>query len=329
MSVEPMNAEPGFVARRPAGLRLTLVRDYGIVASFALLFVVLTLSSSAFLTSTNLLNILDQWSPTLIIAVASTIVFVAGGFDLSVGSVYALAGVTAALLTPDVGVVPALAIGVAAGAVCGVVNGLLVTVGRINAFIATLATSMMIVGLAYLLTRGDLISVSDPGFSTLGAGEWLGVSYAIWICVGVVVLCGVLLGRTVFGRFAYATGGNPEAARLSGINVTAVRTIAFTLSGACAALAGVIVASRVSTGQADAGGLTLAIDAVTGIVIGGTSILGGAGAIWRTVLGVLLLALLGNGFNLLGLNATDQQIVKGAIVLLAVAVDAWARTAKP
>ncbi len=328
MSLEATAATSRMLAGGLGRIRPSAVRDYGIVASFVALFVALAVSSSAFLTSTNLLNILDQWSPVLIIAAASTVVFIAGGFDLSVGSIYALAGVVAALCADDVGVWPALLLGVGAGVACGIVNGLLTTAGRINPFITTLATGMMILGLAYALTDGDLITVTEPGFTDLGAGELLGVPYSVWVCAAFVAACGFLLSRTVYGRFVYAAGGNPEAARLSGVNVGAVRTIAYTLSGASAGIGGVLVTSRVATGQADAGGLNLALDAVTGIVLGGTSIAGGAGAIWRTVLGVLLLALLGNGFNLLGVSATYQQIVQGAIVLAAVGVDAWAKSSR-
>jgi ribose transport system permease protein len=130
---------------------------------------------------------------------------------------------------------------------------------------------------------------------------------------------------TRFGRRVYAVGGNPEAARLSGIRVNFVRASTFAISGAAAGLAGVIVTSRVATGQADSGGLNIALDAIAGIVIGGTSIAGGAGAIWRTVLGVLLLAMIGNGFNLLNVDSTYQRIFQGAIILFAVGIDAWSR----
>jgi ribose transport system permease protein len=184
---------------------------------------------------------------------------------------------------------------------------------------------MMILGISYLLSDGDLITITAAGFSDLGTGTFLGVSYAIWVGGAFIAACGFLLSRTIFGRYVFAAGGNPEAAWLSGVSVGRVRTAAFVLGGGAAGLAGVIVASRVSTGQADAGGLNLALDAVTGVVLGGTSIAGGEGAIWRTVLGVLLLALIGNGFNLLGIDPTYQRIVQGSIILAAVGVDAWAK----
>jgi ribose transport system permease protein len=305
---------------------LAVFRDYGIVVVFVALFVVLSLASPVFFSRVNLLNILDQWSATLIIAVAGTLVLIAGGFDLSVGSIYAFSGVIAALTVGHIGAWGAILLGVAAGLGCGVVNGILATWGRINPFIATLATSIMIGGFALVLTDGNLISVLDNGhFTVLGRSDFETIKYSVWTLLAFTLLCGYLLSRTTYGRRVYASGGNPEAARLSGVRVNLVKASTFALSGTAAGIAGVIVASRVATGQADSGGLGIALDAVAGIVIGGTSILGGAGAIWRTVLGVLLLAMIGNGFNLLNVNSTYQRIFQGAIILFAVGVDAWSR----
>ena len=305
---------------------LSVLRDYGIVVVFVALFIVLSFASPVFFSRVNLLNILDQWSATLIIAVAGTLVLIAGGFDLSVGSIYAFSGVIAALTVGHIGAWGAILLGVAAGLGCGVVNGILATWGRINPFIATLATSIMIGGFALVLTDGNLISVLDNGhFTVLGRSDFETIKYSVWTLLAFTLLCGYLLSRTTYGRRVYASGGNPEAARLSGVRVNLVKASTFALSGTAAGIAGVIVASRVATGQADSGGLGIALDAVAGIVIGGTSILGGAGAIWRTVLGVLLLAMIGNGFNLLNVNSTYQRIFQGAIILFAVGVDAWSR----
>jgi ribose transport system permease protein len=325
MSAPELAVENGrFGVRRLA--RLEGLRDYGIVFSFIALFVTLSLSSNVFFTHQNLINILDQWSATTIIAVGGTLVFIAGGFDLSVGSIYAVSGVVAALSAPHVGTWGAVLLGFAAGLGCGIVNGVLATVGRINAFIATLATSIMIAGLALVLTHGNLITVLKPvSFTTLGRGKFAGVPYSVWTLLIFSVACAFLLARTTFGRMIYASGGNPEAARLSGIRVNLVRASMFAISGLSAGIAGVIVTSRVATGQADSGGLQIALDAVAGIVIGGTSIMGGAGAVWRTVLGVLMLAMIGNGFNLLNVESTYQRIFEGAIILFAVGVDAWSR----
>jgi ribose transport system permease protein len=320
------DAAPGrrFDVRRLSGL--AVLRDYGIVFSFVALFMTLSFASPVFFSRINLLNILDQWSATLIIAVAGTLVFIAGGFDLSVGSIYAVSGVVAAMTAPHIGAWGSILLGVGMGLGCGIVNGILTTVGRINAFIATLATSIMIAGIALVLTGGSLISVlSPPSFTILGRGNFITAKYSVWTFLAFALVCGYLLSRTTLGRAIYASGGNQEAARLSGVRVGLVRGITFAISGTAAGIAGVIVTSRVATGQADSGGLQIALDAVAGIVIGGTSILGGAGAVWRTVLGVLLLAMIGNGFNLLNVNSTYQRIFQGAIILFAVGIDAWSR----
>jgi ribose transport system permease protein len=326
MTAHDETAAPAAVFDLSRLKRLAVLRDYGIVFAFAALFIVLSLASPVFFTRINLLNILDQWSATLIIAVAGTLVLIAGGFDLSVGSIFALAGVIAALTVPHIGAWGAILLGVGAGLGCGVLNGILATWGRINPFITTLATSIMIAGLALALTHGNLISVlTNTHFTVLGRGKFGTIKYSIWTLLAFTLACGYLLSRTTYGRRVYASGGNPEAARLSGVRVNLVKASTFALSGTAAGIAGTIVASRVATGQADSGGLGIALDAVAGIVIGGTSILGGAGAVWRTVLGVLLLAMIGNGFNLLNVNSTYQRIFTGAIILFAVGLDAWSR----
>ena len=308
-------------------LRVEAVRDYGIVFAFLAMFITLSLSSPVFLTSANLLNVLNQSSEVGIIAVAGTLVVIAGGFDLSVGAIYAVGGVVAAQTVPDIGVPGALLAGVLVGLGFGICNGAIVTVGRINPFVATLASQIIVRGIALVLTGGTLITVTDPSFATLGQGSVFTIRYAVLVWLGFAVLVALLLGRTTFGRYVYAVGGNAEAARLSGIRVGLVRGVTFALSGLAAGLAGVVVASRVSTGQADTGaGLELA--AIAAIVIGGTSILGGEGAIWRTVLGVVLITLIGNGFNLLNVDPTYQQIFQGVIILLAVGIDAWARRSR-
>jgi ribose transport system permease protein len=314
----------GSGARRSAAV-LQSARDYGIVVAFVVLFCVLSLTSDPFFTATNLFNILDQNAAVGIIAVGSTLVFIAGGFDLSIGAVYALSAVVAAMVQDEVGTVAALLLGLLLGVSAGLGNGLLTSLGRINPFIATLGTSIIIGGLAIAITAGEFITVTDEGFTELGRGGVGRLTYAVIIWLAFAVGCGVLLHLTRFGRHVFASGGNAEAARLSGVRVNVVRTVCYALSGFSAALAGILVVSRAGTAVPEAGGLSMAVLAVTAVVIGGTSILGGEGAVWRTVLGVLLLALIGNGFNLLEVNPTYQDIIRGGIILVAVAIDAWAR----
>jgi ribose transport system permease protein len=252
-------------------------------------------------------------------------VLVAGGIDLSVGAIYALAGVTAAKLAQHGSPAPAIAAGVAIGLAVGVVNGVVATFFRINALIATLAMSFVISGIASLITHGNLVVLFDhPEFGDIARTHLLGVRSSTWIMLVAVVVIGVVLGRTVAGRYMYAAGGSAEAARLAGVRVNAIRVLAFAISGAAAGLAGVLDASRVLSAQSGSGE-ALAFTVLAGIVVGGTSILGGEGAVWRTVVGVLFIALVGNGFDLLGLDPLYEQITLGVIMLLAVGIDAWAR----
>ena len=301
------------------------LRSAGILIPFAALFLTLAVTSDSFATETNLLNILDQQTATLIIAAAGTLVLVAGGIDLSVGAIYALAGVTAAKLAQHGSPAPAIAAGVAIGLAVGVVNGVVATFFRINALIATLAMSFVISGIASLVTHGNLVVLFDhPEFGDLARTHLLGVRSSTWIMLVAVVVIGVVLGRTVAGRYMYAAGGSAQAARLAGVRVNAIRVLAFSISGAAAGLAGVLDASRVLSAQSGAGE-ALAFTVLAGIVVGGTSILGGEGAVWRTFVGVLFIALVGNGFDLLGLDPLYEQITLGVIMLLAVGIDAWAR----
>jgi ribose transport system permease protein len=326
---------PTLEAERPAGpsraaaivdrLRGASIRDFGIVVGFVVLFLVLSFSSDAFLTSRNLLNVLDQSAAVGIIACGATMVIIAGGFDLSVGAIFAVSGVVAALVANEAASpVLGIAAGVASGALFGLLNALLVTLGRVNAFVATLASSIMLRGLGLLLTSGMIVTVPMLGFQSLAQNKLVGVKYSVWVLVAFIAVTWFLLSRTAFGRYVYAVGGNAEAARLSGLRVEVIRGATFVLSGLSAGVAGVIVASRTGSAQADAGA-GLELSAIAAAVIGGTSVMGGEGAIWRTVLGVLLLAMITNGSNLLNMNPTYQQILTGAIIVVAVSFDAWSR----
>jgi ribose transport system permease protein len=182
----------------------------------------------------------------------------------------------------------------------------------------------MVRGIAIAITGGQLVRVSDPEYAILGRGELLGIKHSVWLFLGTIVVTSFLLWATRFGRYIYAAGGNAEAARLAGVPVRLVKGATFAISGFAAGLAGILISSKVATGQPDVG-VGLEISAIAAIVIGGTSIMGGEGAIWRTVLGLLLLALIRNGFNLLNIDPIFQQIFQGAIILAAVGIDAWAR----
>jgi ribose transport system permease protein len=206
------------------------------------------------------------------------------------------------------------------------VNGVIITVFRINSLIATLAMSFVVGGLASLVTSGNLIILfSKPSFGDLSRTVFLGVNTSTWLMVVTVVLLAVVLARTTAGRYMYAAGGNAEAARLAGVRVQQIKVLTFVLSGGAAALGGLIDTSRVLSAQASNGETTLTFTVLAGIVVGGTSILGGEGGVWRTVVGVLFIALIGNGSDLLGLNPLYDQIILGVILLVAVGTDAWSR----
>jgi ribose transport system permease protein len=306
--------------------RVDVLRDYGVVVAFLALFITLSLTSSVFFTAANMRNLAFQTAPVGIIAAGGTLVFIAGGFDLSVGAISSFAGIMAAkiFLGAGLGLWPSLIAGALVGLGFGIGNGVLITLGRVNAFIATLATSIVINGIGQVVTSGNLVTVETDHFTLLGLGQLWGIGYPVFVWLAFVLVCGFLLSRTAFGRYVYASGGNAEAARLAGVRVGTVRATTFAISGLAAGIAGVILVSEVQTAQWNANS-GIEFDAITAIVLGGTSLLGGEGAIWRSVLGAFFLQMIGNGFNLLGTTPQWQYVIKGVILAAAVSLDAWAR----
>jgi ribose transport system permease protein len=306
-----------------------LVRRFGILVPFVALFILLAVASPNFLRPANLFNILDQQAATIIIASAGTLVLVAGGIDLSVGAIYALAGVTAATVASRGGpMLLAVVAGVAVGCLVGIANGIITTRFRINALIATLAVSFVVSGIAALVTQGNLVVAFDRlDFQAVATTRFLGITSAAWIMIAFAIVTALVLAFTTFGRYVYASGGNAEAARLGGVAVDRIKLMTFAISGLAAGLAGVVDTSRVLSAQANAGTF-LVFTVLAGIVVGGTSIMGGEGAVWRTVVGCLFIALIGNGYNILGLDPFYRQITLGAILLIAVGIDAWSRRAE-
>jgi ribose transport system permease protein len=312
-----------------AALSLRRVRDAlrrgGIVIPFVITLVALSVISPSFLRFQNLANILDQQAGIIIVAAAGTLVLIAGGIDLSIGAIYGLAGATAAQVSASVSVPVGIVAALAVGLIVGLINGVIVTRFRINALIGTLAMSFVVSGVGAIVTKGNLIVVFDhPEFQVFAATKIVGVTSAAWMMIAVAIAGTIVLSRSTFGRYVYATGGNAEAARLGGVRINTIRIATFALSGAAAALAGSIDASRVLSAQASAGQF-LTFTVLTGIIVGGTSISGGEGSVQRTVVGCLFVALVANGFNLLGLDPFYQQITLGVILLLAVGTDAWSR----
>jgi ribose transport system permease protein len=302
------------------------VRRFGIGIPFVIVFVLLAIVSPPFLRTQNLTNILDQQAGIIILACAGTLVLIAGGIDLSIGAIYGLAGAvalnTATTFSSPLGVIAGLAVGLTVG----LINGLVVTRFRINPLIGTLAMSFVVAGIAAIVTKGNLVVAFDhPDFQQFAATRVMGITSAAWMMIVIAIAAMILLSRTTFGRYVYATGGNAQAARLGGVRVNAIRVSTFALSGLAAGLAGTLDASKVLSVQATSGGQLLTFTVLTGIIVGGTSILGGEGSIQRTVVGCLFIALVANGFNLLGLDPFYQQVTLGVILLLAVGLDAWSR----
>jgi ribose transport system permease protein len=303
-----------------------LVQRFGIAVPFMITFVILSLVSPPFLRSQNLTNILDQQAGIIIVACAGTLVLIAGGIDLSIGAIYGLAGAIALNMASSVSSPVGVAAGLAVGLAVGLVNGIVVTRFRINPLIGTLAMSFVVAGIAAIVTKGNLVVAFDhPDFQQFAATRVLGITSAAWMMIITAIAATILLSRATFGRYVYATGGNVQAARLGGVRVNAIRVATFALSGMAAGLAGTIDSSRVLSAQATSGGQFLTFTVLTGIIVGGTSILGGEGSMQRTVVGCLFVALVANGFNLLGLDPFYQQVTLGVILLLAVGLDAWSR----
>lgn len=324
MTTEAMAVQP--VVERTSLPRRMLhgAQDYLVVWSLIVIFVALSIATSTFATPANLLNLADTASSLGLIAVGVTIVMVSGAFDLSVGAIFALAGVVAAETASVLSGPVALLAGVVTGTLAGAFNGALVSYARIHPILATLATTVVYGGVAVVISSGYSIQAQRADFTGLGTGRFLGVTYATWIFAAVAILATVLLRYTPFGRRVFASGSNPVVAGYAGIRPARVRFVAFMISGTTAALSGVLAASTLGQGQAGTGtGLELL--AIAAIAVGGNSILGGEGVIWRTVIGVVFLRVLDNGFNLLGIDAPYRQMVTGLVIILAVALDVRAR----
>ncbi len=297
-----------------------IIRTYGIVGTLVLLLVVVTAGNPAFLSSHNVFNMLSQWAPAGIMAIGMTYVILTGGFDLSLGSGYSLCAVVAAYVgqghSPEIAFLAALLCGLA----YGVANGVLVAVVRINPFITTVGTGFILNGIVLVLTQNAAFLVDDPTFGVLGAGRWHGVPYSGMLLVVLMIGFGLVLARTTYGEAIYAVGGNYEASRLSGLRVRTIVASSYTLLGGCVGVAGGITASQLSSAQANIDPIII-FDVLTIVVVGGTSLAGGSGAMWRTAVGLGIIATISNGFVLLDISPYYQDVIKGAIIVGALALD--------
>lgn len=313
----------------PSGVsRLTphekaLLQKLGPLIGLVSICIGLAFMSPDFLTIGNVMDVARQVSINAMIAFGMTLVILLGGIDLSVGSILAVSSVLMAmLLHAGHSSALAVAIGILAGAFMGWVNGIVIAPGKVAPFIATLATMTLLRGLALVLSKGSPITgFSSDFFSMLGGGYFVGlIPIPVVSMLAVFALFWFVLRKTVFGRHVYATGGNAEAARLSGVKTDRVQIVVYTISGVMAAIAGVILTSRLNSAQPTAGA-GYELDAIAAVVLGGTSLAGGRGWIFGTLVGALLIGVLNNGLNLLGVSAFYQQVIKGAVILLAVLLD--------
>jgi ribose/xylose/arabinose/galactoside ABC-type transport system permease subunit len=299
---------------------LPFVGEHAIFFALALACGVFALLSPVFLSATNLFNVVRVMSIDGMLALGMTFVILTKGIDLSVGSVLALSGAIAAALIPRIGLEAGVVLAVCA--VIGALTGLTITTFSLQPFLATLGVMVIARGLTFIITGGYPVLIDSNRFDFLGNGYVGPVPVPIIIFVIIVVVGHLALGRTVLGKKIYAIGGNPEAARRFGINVSRVTITTYVICGSLAAVAGVILASRLSSASPVAG-MGYELDAIAAVVIGGTSLMGGRGNILGTVAGIAIMAVMNNGLTILNVDPNYQLIVKGLIILAAVSADGY------
>ena len=323
------------IQAKPAGWmgaekRRQLIQEYGIFFAFLLLVVILSFSNEYFLTAGNISNVLLQTSINGILAIGMTFVILTRGIDLSVGSVVALAGMvsasfvttsaTAGIAGGPYPVILALAIGILVGVCTGALIGVIVSRFSVPAFVATLGMLSAARGLTLIYGGGKPVPSLIPAFRYIGTGNVFGIPMPVVILAVVFVLSWWILTRTRFGRYIYAVGGNPHAAKTSGIDVVRIRFLVYVISGALSGLAGMILSARTGSALPQAG-IAYELDAIAAVVIGGTSLSGGVGRVTGTLIGALIIGVMNNGLDLMGIQSYYQQILKGALIVGAVMLD--------
>ena len=291
--------------------------------TFLLLIVIISFLSPNFLTIRNLLNVLRQSSTNGLIAFGMTLVILTAGIDLSVGSILAFScSITALLLQTNIAPFLALIIGLMIGILVGTCNGMLIAYANLQPFIVTLSTMTIFRGLTFVFTKGRPISIANSSglFESIGTGYLLGIPIPVYILFFFCVILWVVLHKTVLGRSIYAIGGNEKASYIVGIKTRSVKIIVYASSGLFSTLAGMILMSRLSSSQPNLG-VGFELEAIAAVVIGGTTLSGGRGKILGTLIGILVIAVLNNSLNLLGVSSFYQQVVKGLVILMAVLFD--------
>lgn len=293
------------------------------LATLLALGATIALLSEHFLTPLNLTNVLVQAAVISVVAMGMTFVILAGGFDLSVGSIVAMSGCVAAAAMMQAGIAAGVAAGVATGAFIGALNGYVVTVLRVNPFIATLGTMVLVRGAVFLFSDSQQIPIEGSlpqGFIDFGIERFLGIHWLVWVPAVLAVALTWILEKTPYGRAVYATGGNREAAYLSGIPVGRIVASTYAWSGAMAGVAGVMLCSRLQSGQPTSGEF-YELTAIAAVVLGGAALHGGEGKLYKTLIGVFIMVVLGNGLNLLNVDSHWQRVAVGLVIIAAAAAD--------
>lgn len=300
-----------------------LKKSYGLVqtlAVFLAMFIIMSIALPRFLNVTNLTNIIRQLSVNLIVAAGMTFIILNGEFDISVGSVLALVATVAAKLMPIIGILPSCLIAFLIGPAFGVVHGIIVTKGKIPSFITTLGTMMIARSLAFVVTRGRVLSNLPESFKFIGQGTIIGIPFTLFLVILVYFFCFVVLKMTPFGTKIYAVGANRKVAVLSGINADRIKIQSFVVVGILTSFAAIILLSRLAAIQADTG-RGLEFDVIAAVVIGGTSLYGGEGNVLQTIIGVVIIGLIRNFLNLSRIDIFWQDFATGSIIIIAVLLD--------
>lgn len=299
----------------------SLLFKYKSLIGLIILCLAISCVAPRFLTITNMLNVFTQVSVNAIIAVGMCFVILTGGIDLSVGSTLAIAGAVAATLAQkNFNIFIILVVVLIIGGLIGFINGIIVSKGKIQAFIVTLATMTVFRGVTYVYTNGTPISGLGSSFTVIGNGTLAGIPVPVIIIILVVLVAWYVLSQTRYGRYVYAVGGNEDSARLSGINTDKIKSLVYVLCGVTAALSAVVVTSRIGSASPNAGS-GFELDAIAAVVLGGTSLSGGEGSVIGTIIGAMIIGVLNNGLNLMNVSPFYQLIVKGLVILLAVMLD--------
>ncbi|MCF6335244.1 MAG: L-arabinose ABC transporter permease AraH [Spirochaetales bacterium] len=304
----------------------SLWESSGMIIIYLGLFIVLSVFVPYFFTVRNMIGLALSVSMVGMVAMTMLFALASGDFDLSVEAIVAFAGVTAAMVINATGsILIGIIAGIIGGAVIGFLNGIIIAKAKINALITTLAMMQIVHGLAFIVSGGSAVGISDSRFFVLGNSRILGIPNPIWITILMFIIFGILLNRTTYGKNTLAIGGNIEAARLAGINVDRIKIIIFTLQGAMAGFAGVVLASRMTSGQPNTS-VGFSLDVISACVLGGVSLSGGIAPIAGAIVGVLIMGTIQNAMNLMNIPAFYQYVVRGLILLIAVLIDQLKQT---